>query len=104
MWSASRGGVSENVCEPCGFPWDWTPDNKRLSFHRTRDSRASVYLLDLSNRQETLLLQHPSFSLHQANFSPDGRWVTFVATGPGCRVFVAGFQEKQPSQKESGLP
>ena len=86
------GGVSENVCELCGFPWDWTPDNKRLSFHGMRDSRASVYLLDLANRQKTLLLHHPSFSLHQANFSPDGRWVAFVAVGPGCRVFVARLQ------------
>jgi len=99
---SSRGGVSENICEPCGFPWDWTPDNKSLSFHGTRDSRASVYLLDLANRQKPFYC-----STRASAFIKQTSLPMAVGSRLWHLVLVAeysllGFRER-PSQKENGL-
>jgi eukaryotic-like serine/threonine-protein kinase len=51
-----------------------------------------LHLLDLATGKKTLLLEHPTSALFQGNFSPDGRWITFVAAMPGCRVFIVPFR------------
>jgi Tol biopolymer transport system component len=96
---ASSGGVPKTVCEGCGKAWDWVPDNQHLIFRREiEDPKIRLHLLDLATGRKTLLLEHPTLSLFQGTFSADGRWITFVAAGPGCRVFIAH------SQGEATIP
>lgn len=95
----ARAGEVRQVCDGCGFPWDWTPDNKRLSFNRRRSSpgdnpkdKGTIHLLDLDSGKETLLLEHSVSSLFQANFSPDGRWVAFQGGLQESSLFIGPYR------------
>jgi eukaryotic-like serine/threonine-protein kinase len=81
------GGYTERVCEGCGLG-GWSSDGRRLLSLDDSPSRISV--LDLASGQRTVLLQHATYSLDEASFSPDDRWVSFNAVTPGrSRIFVA---------------
>jgi len=99
----ARGREVGKVCDGYGFAWDWTPDNKRLSFNRRWSSpgdnpkdKGTIHLRDLHSRKETLLLEHSVSSLYQANFSPDGRWVAFQGDQQTARLFIGPYRGDQP--------
>ena len=46
------------------------------------DQARDLYLLDISTRRKTKLLESTSFFLFQPGFSADSRWITFQATKP----------------------
>jgi Tol biopolymer transport system component len=76
----------------CFLPWDWSPDNKRILYWSA--DQHQIGLLDADSRQKAILLRHPVHALLRAQFSPDGRWITFLMVPPPnrARVFVAPFQ------------
>jgi Tol biopolymer transport system component len=98
---ASSQGMAEEVCADCGEPVGWSSDGTKLLFLNGQPRR--VFLLDLASGAKAPLLQHPEFSLDQAQFSPDGSWIAFVAkTGPDrTRVYIAPFRDGlAPGPKE----
>jgi Tol biopolymer transport system component len=87
-----EGGVAEDVCERCGFPWDFTPDGKHVIYaQRVLEQKWPwAYLLDISTRERIPLIKAWSW---QTNFSPDGRWVVFgQGAGDVSKLFIAPAQ------------
>jgi hypothetical protein len=85
----TAGGVAEDLCERCGWPWDFTPDNKHVIYaQRILEKKWPwAYLLDISTREKTPLIRSVVW---QTNFSLDGRWVVFgQGATHGSNLFVA---------------
>ena len=91
----TTGGEEETVARWDGFavagrtlmtPSDWSPDGKSLlvSSDLSTPPHFSLYLLPLAaaphaETAATLLASDRKYSLWQARFSPNGRWIAFVA-------------------------
>jgi serine/threonine protein kinase len=90
----AEGGMSEKVCDDCGRPWGFSADGERIAY-LTNPDHPGVGLFNLATKEKFLLLNHPTYNLWQAHFSPDDRWIAFVAaTGPGRnRIFIAPLRE-----------
>ena len=80
-------GRAERVCEGCGSG-GWSSDGRRLLY--VDHSSAGISVLDLASARRTGLLHHAAYSLDEAFFSPDDRWVCFNAVTPDrSRIFIA---------------
>ena len=96
-------GVAEDVCEPCGYPWDFMPDGKQVIYvQRPEPGQPGPwsYLVDISSRERTPLIKAESY---QTNFSPDGHWVVFGQgrIPHGSKLFVAPVRgEAEVSEKQ----
>src|SRR5262249_33401461 len=83
------GGALERVCEACGSG-GWSSDGRRLLYLDFEHSPAGISILDLTSGRRTALAHHETYSLDEASFSPQDRWVCFNAVTPGrSRIFVA---------------
>ena len=71
------GGMPEKLCEGCIRATDWSRDEKALLVFVGSPSQVNV--LDVASHQQTVMLKHPRYSLVDARFSPDNRWVSFTA-------------------------
>lgn len=82
------GGAPERVCKDCAALGGWSSDGRRLLYFEEAPRRLSV--LDLASGRRAALLDHGTYKLDEASFSPDDRWVCFNATTPGrSRIFIA---------------
>src|SRR5208282_6023543 len=77
LYAAAPGGVPEKLCDGCLRPTDWSRDEKTLLTFGGNPYQVS--LLDLASHGQTPLLTHPSYNLALAHFSPDNRWISFIA-------------------------
>jgi Tol biopolymer transport system component/DNA-binding winged helix-turn-helix (wHTH) protein len=77
VYESSPGGVPEKVCEGCIRATDWSRDEKALLVFA--GSPFQVNVLDVASHQQTVMLKHPKYSLVDARYSPDNRWVSFTA-------------------------
>jgi len=97
------GGVTEVLCQGCGYPWNFTSDNRHLAFNQF----PQVYLLDIPTKSKTSLLKPSGSATSQAKFSPDGRWITFgeisASVGGRFRLFVAPFQPEGEIPEEKWI-
>jgi Tol biopolymer transport system component len=83
----AAGGPGSPLCDDCAVA-DWSADDSRLLIERNGSTRLSV--LERASGHETVLVEHPSWHLYQARFSPDGRWVAFHTTNsPALRQIYA---------------
>jgi Tol biopolymer transport system component len=76
----ATGGPASRFCDDCGIA-DWSADDANLLIARI--VRNGAYRLSVRERvsgREMVLAEHPIWSLYQARFSPDGRWVAFHTT------------------------
>jgi len=92
---STAGGVSEQICDDCRRPTDWSRDGATILFqYRFNDPRSTLGVLDRASGAKAEILRHPSYGLYRGHFSPDERWVTFHADDPrrGTRVFIAPFR------------
>jgi serine/threonine protein kinase len=101
----TTGGVPERSCDNCGRPWDWSPDGSKILYlieEGRKQSGLALGLFDTSTRQKVDYLEHPSYSLSRARFSPDGRWISFVANaGSRSRIVVVPLRgHSSPRQDE----
>jgi Tol biopolymer transport system component len=72
------------------YPTDWSPDGAHLLFDQSSAGKSDSWVLTLANPKEPVLFQ-PGASL--AQFSPDGRFVVYVADGHGRKeVYVTSFR------------
>jgi len=89
---SADGGVAEKVCDDCGSARSWSSDGNKLLYATGQPGR--VGLLSLDSKQKTMLLQHPKYSLDQAQFSPEDHWIAFVARldPDHKRLFIVPFR------------
>ena len=52
----------------------WSPDGKRLAF---ADANHRLWLLDIGSGKTTEVASDPNSEIHDAAFSPDGRWLAY---------------------------
>jgi len=78
--------IPERVCEGCERAWDWSPHKNTFLYLPMPLVRLHLGSLNLATRQRSDLLKHPRYELTRARFSPDGRWIAFVA-GTGAGLF-----------------
>jgi hypothetical protein len=81
-----RGGAADQFCNNCATAYDLSADNK-LVLYRKGDA---IRTFNLVSRRDSLLRQSIKNEIYQHKFSPDGRWVTFVAVHePRLQVLIA---------------
>ena len=78
--------------------YDWSHDGKLLlvSQENSDAHRYEVWLLTVADAPDAevsarKILSHPVYGLYQPHFSPDGRWITFLALNTStleCRLYV----------------
>jgi Tol biopolymer transport system component len=69
---------STKLCEGCGMPRQFSPEGNKLLLWFDSPAQERIEILDLSSRKITPLVLATK-QLMAPNFSPDGRWVIFVA-------------------------
>src|SRR5262249_9578909 len=87
----SGGGSERLITSPVStaegeHPWDWSLDGKWIlgvSARRT-PGRHAIYLWPIAaapnaETEAHLVTAHAEYNLWQTKFSPDGRWICFVA-------------------------
>lgn len=92
IWDAA-GGATRKLCEDCGRPVEWLPDNRRLIIAADAPARLQVWNVLTGESQVVLpALRTPVTS---AAVSPDGEWLAITSPGArdGCPVtFIAPLQ------------
>ena len=74
--------------------FDWSPDSKQI-LYTDRENR--INLLNISTKQKTVVLQHPSGEPRDLSFSPDCKWLTYTRTASNdfSVVYVYNLSEKK---------
>ncbi len=77
---SSEGGEATKICDDCGT-WNISHDATNLlywySTGETCRFRSACFICRPGRKVE--LIRHPSYSLYQPQFSPDDRFVAFLA-------------------------
>ena len=96
-------GTSSRFCDDCGLA-DWSRDGSQVLVGQGTPAR--LLIRDARTGQETPLASHPSWSLLQGRFSPDGRWVVFqTANSPTLRqVFLVPAGAREPVPFDRWIP
>jgi serine/threonine-protein kinase len=84
FWQRADGsGTAERLTKPdqgtSHVPESWSPDGKRLLFSVSKDSRFSLSVLSLQDKQASAYGGVESAAPISAQFSPDGLWVAYWA-------------------------
>src|SRR5262249_43954619 len=86
-------GSGTSMASGCFNVWDWSPDGSSLLISNPADTvvSASLWKTDAGGIQP--LVSRPKFSVIDAGFSRDGKWIAFSAgvTLMESEVFVAPF-------------
>ncbi len=103
VYVSTVGGRPEKVCEGCLRATDWSRDNKTLLVFGGAPYQIST--LDLGSYTLTRILQHPTYNLLYARFSPDNQWVSFtVRTQPNhARLMIAPLDGPHPLPESSWI-
>ena len=85
--------VSQKACVGCTEPWDWSSNGEQLLYRTGVPRKIGVIS---ATARESIVLEHPQYSLHAPKLSPDDRWVVFSAQPEGAGthsiLFLAPFR------------
>jgi Tol biopolymer transport system component/DNA-binding winged helix-turn-helix (wHTH) protein len=100
--SLSDGSLTR-VCEGCSEVAGWSSDASRLLC--VRCSNVRIGLLDLASGERRDITDSSTFTLWNARFSPDDRWISFNASSQAhSRIFVARFPTGVPVPESQWIP
>lgn len=102
----SKGGSPEQICEDCGAPQTWWPDDSRLLFLRPQGNRTTIHLLDLATRRHRLWLEHPEFPIYVPRLSHDAKWLVCKADldSRRTRLWVIPLRADNPTPVAEWIP
>jgi Tol biopolymer transport system component len=103
---SADGGEATKICDDCGT-WNVSHEATHLLYwFSTAKPVVSIGLFHLPSGQKVELIQHPQYSLYQPQFSPDDRFVAFLAqTGQGrSRIYVTPYRGLERLQISDWLP
>ena len=101
----STGGEAAKICDDCGT-WNVSHDRTKLLYwYSTARPVVSIGMLETTTGRKLELLAHPQYSLYQPQFSPDNRWIAFLAkTGQDrSRIHVVPFKGSAAHNPDSWL-
>jgi serine/threonine protein kinase len=89
--NADGSGSDEEVADigpaSSGNPWDWSPDGKSILFRKQNE----LWLLSWPDRVAKPLMQ-ANWTVRNAQFSPDGRWIAYSSNETGSlEIYVSPF-------------
>ena len=94
-----RAGTSRRVvCDDCGLPTDWSPDQQYLLVE-PGDAVPAVNRFEFATGKVVAWISHRDEGLRGARYSPDGRWIAFHAEASPMerRVYIAPNREQSTS-------
>ena len=96
---------SSTLCENCGMPSQFSPDGKTLLLWTDSPPIRHLDLLDLTTHKVNRIVWTAE-DLKDPRLSPDGRWVSFVASVGNHRwqVFVAPVSQEKPIGSADWVP
>ena len=103
---SSGGGEATKICDDCGT-WNISHDATNLLYwYSTAKPVVSIGLFHLPTGQKVELIRHRSYSLYQPQFSPDDRFIAFLAqTGQGrSRIYVTRFRGMERVDPSEWIP
>ena len=99
--AAPRNRLLTTSGESNDLPYDWSTDGKWILGGTDRQSPGRLVIVmwpiaaaPLAETQMRIVTSHPEENLYQARFSPDDRWVSFIAakaTCAGVSTILRGF-------------
>jgi serine/threonine protein kinase len=100
----AKGGLLQKLCDGCGVPWGWFPDNKLLFNMQPQ----GIGMISLATGKVGNYLQSSQFGLFHAKFTQDGRWITFSgldtqAFPSRLWVLAAPFQGETPPKESDWI-
>ena len=96
IWDAA-GGSTRKLCEGCGRPVEWLPDNERLM--TAADAPARLQIWNVLTGESQIVFPALQTPVTNAAVSSDGQWLAISATSApdGCpKTFIAPL-EGQPT-------
>jgi Tol biopolymer transport system component len=101
----STGGAPEKLCDKCNWAWDWSADYKRVLHFSRPNSLVVGAVINLETGKRGVFLEHPGKDLHQVHWSPDGRWIVFVASQTTrSQLYVAPLASDQGPSETAWIP
>ncbi len=97
-----QAGVPQKIQGgPCGYPWAWTSDGKRLAFNCPASGPVQMF-----NSESGEVLQILGRVIYHVSFSSDDRWIAFGQRYPSGRerVFVAPYDGRSQPQEKDWVP
>jgi serine/threonine protein kinase len=96
-----RGGQPKKLCDDCFLPTDLSSDGTKLLYWSMDQRR--IGLIDVQSGARTDLLHHPVYAILRGMFSPDDRWIAFLAIGDADKRlnFIVPFAgPRSPTERE----
>ena len=96
---------SSALCANCGMPRQFSPDGKKLLLWSDSPPIQRIDILDLATRKVNRIVDSAQ-DLKGPRFSPDGRWISFVAAVGERRwqAFVAPVSREKPLGSADWVP
>lgn len=102
LYLATAGAYPQKICDDCGVPQDFSPDNKMILYASGRPVVIGAF--DTVSGAKRDVLRHPTVSVDAAHFSPDARWIAFYTTNPRRQVYIAPFRQGALSAESEWTP
>ena len=96
--------VPEKVCDDCGEPVAWSPDGSRIIY--IDGQPRAVGSFSVVTGRKTRLAQSARYGIDQAQFAPDGAWISVLAyIDPShTRVFAIPLRNGAAVSEEQWIP
>jgi Tol biopolymer transport system component len=103
----ASGGAAEKLCDRCGWVWDWSADHKQILYFGNTPTPSAIrwiraMMVNFDTGKRGVFLERPGNRLYQFHWSPDGRWIVFMAQQiVRSQVFVAPYRgDEGPGEAE----
>lgn len=81
--SGEGGRSSRLTAQPGDSQPSWSPDGSSVAFSRDTEDGAELVVLDISSREEKILMEVAGGFISSPSWSPDGTAIVFASTHPG---------------------
>ena len=97
------GGVEKKVADDAISIYAWSSDSKKVLYASGEPVRPSV--VDIETGQITHLLPQPEYAIHNSQYSPDDRWLSFtMVKGPEDEpIYIAPLREESVAEQSEWI-
>ncbi len=103
--SRIRSGGAESLCSDCGYPWDWSHNNRTLLYLERKPVWA-IGSFDPQTGRKSIVLEAARWPLYQSRFSPDEKWLAFgqQVNYSNSRLFIAAMRNGKAAPESEWIP